>query len=197
MSWVDVRKLRNPEGKMRAHRPPISAWASLPIGVVTLTEQVKEHDDRETWYADMKQVVRDRIDEAGCATRFTNVFKGGMGHIIGTSGTITSLASVHLKLPYYQRDKVDGLWLDSVDAVRIARDMSQRTPAQRGAEPSIGDDRAMMLVAGCAIIDVLCEMWPCERVRVADRGLREGMLMGLMQQSQKLVTPPEGEPDGE
>lgn len=190
LSWVDVRKLRDSNGAMRAHRPPISAWASLPIGVVTLTEQVKEHDDRETWYADMKQVVRDRIDDAGCATRFTNVFKAGQGHIIGTSGTITSLASVHLKLPYYQRDKVDGLWLASDDAVRIARDMSQRTPSERGSEPSIGDDRAMMLVAGCAIIDVLCEMWPCERVRVADRGLREGMLMGLMQQSQKLVTPP-------
>jgi len=196
LSWVDVRKLRDPNGKMRAHRPPISAWASLPIGVVTLTEQVKEHDDRETWYADMKQVVRDRIDDAGCSTRFTNVFKAGKGHIIGTSGTITSLASVHLKLPYYQRDKVDGLWMESSDAVRIARDMSQRTPKERGAEPSIGDDRAMMLVAGCAIIDVLCEMWPSERVRVADRGLREGMLMGLMRQSQKPTPKPEAQTDG-
>jgi len=189
LSWVDVRKLREPNAPMKAHRPPISAWASLPTGVVTLTEQVKEHDDRETWYEDMKNVVRGLIDDAGCATRFTNTFKAGKGHIIGTSGTITSLASVHLKLPYYQRDKVDGLWMNSGDAVRVARDMSQRTPKERGAEPSIGDDRAMMLVAGCAIIDVLFEMWPSERVRVADRGLREGMLMGLMGQSQHLARP--------
>jgi len=186
LSWVDVRRLRDPQGKVRVHRPPISAWASLPIGVATLSERVPETDDRETWYANMKQVVRDEIDKAGCATRFTNSFKEGKGHLIGTSGTITSLAGIHLKLPYYQRDKVDGLWLRSSDAVRVARDMASRSPAERAKEPCIGQDRATLLVAGCAITDVLCEMWPSKMVRVADRGLREGMLMGLMKQSQKI-----------
>ena len=65
--------------------------------------------------------------------------------------------------------------------------MASRSPEDRAAEPSIGADRSKLLVAGCAITDVLCEMWPSQRIRVADRGLREGMLMGLMQQTQKLA----------
>lgn len=186
LSWVDVRRLRDPKNKARVHRPPISAWASLPIGVATLSERVPEIEDRRAWYETMKQAVRDEITKAGCETRFTNSFKDGKGHLIGTSGTITSLAGIHLKLPYYQRDKVDGLWLRSSDAVRVARDMASRSPADRAKEPCIGEDRSKLLVAGCAITDVLCEMWPSKMVRVADRGLREGMLMGLMQQSQKI-----------
>lgn len=186
LSWVDVRRLRDPDGVMRVHRPPISAWASLPVGVVTLSEQIPEHEDRATWYQDMKDRVRQCLVDAGCETRFLNTFKSGKGHLIGTSGTITSLAGIHLKLPYYQRDKIDGLWMPTNAAVDIARDMASRNFDDRAREPSIGTDRAKLLVAGCAITDVLCEMWPSERIRVADRGLREGMLMGLMQQSQKL-----------
>lgn len=186
LSWVDVRKLRDPDTPIKAHRPPISAWASLPVGVVTLSEQVPEHDDRAKWYADMKDRVRECIEAAGCTTRFANVFKAGKGHLIGTSGTITSLAGIHLNLPYYQRDKVDGMWMPTTSAVEIARDMASRSLQGRASEPCIGIDRAALLVAGCAITDVLCELWPSERVRVADRGLREGMLMGLMDQVQTL-----------
>jgi len=186
ISWVDVRKLRAQGGVNRVHRPPISAWASLPVGVVTLSEQFPEREDRAAWFQDMKDTVRRHIHERGAANRFTKTFAAGQGHIIGTSGTITSLAGIHLKLPYYQRDRVDGLWMKQSDTVAIARDMAMRSLAERAAEPSIGEDRSHMLVAGCAIIDVLCEMWPCERLRVADRGLREGILMGLMGQSQKV-----------
>ena len=100
LSWVDVRRLKDPNEESRVHRPPISAWASLPVGVVTLSEMVPETDDRETWYADMKAKVREAIAEQGCETRFTKTFKDGRGHLIGTSGTITSLAGIHLKLPF-------------------------------------------------------------------------------------------------
>jgi exopolyphosphatase/guanosine-5'-triphosphate,3'-diphosphate pyrophosphatase len=184
LSWVDVRKLRDAQSEHRLHRPPISAWASLPIGVVTLSERVPEIDDKAVWYEALKTVVREAIVAQGCETRFTNVFQQGRGHLIGTSGTITSLAGIHLKLPYYQRAKVDGLWLRSTDAVAVARDMGSRTFDERASEPCIGKDRAHLLVAGCAITDVLCEMWPSKMIRVADRGLREGMLIGLMQKGQ-------------
>ncbi len=184
LSWVDVRKLRDEQAGHRLHRPPISAWASLPIGVVTLSERVPEIDDKAVWYDQLRAVVREAIIGQGCETRFTNVFQQGRGHLIGTSGTITSLAGIHLKLPYYQRVKVDGLWLRSADAVAVARDMGSRTFDERAKEPCIGRDRAHLLVAGCAITDVLCEMWPSKMIRVADRGLREGMLIGLMQKGQ-------------
>lgn len=185
LSWVDVRKLRDDQANHRLHRPPISAWASLPIGVVTLSELVPEIDDKTAWYDELRNVVRQKIKEQGCETRFTNVFQQGRGHLIGTSGTITSLAGIHLKLPYYQRAKVDGLWFRSADAVAVARDMGSRTFDERAKEPCIGKDRANLLVAGCAITDVLCEMWPSKMIRVADRGLREGILIGLMQKGRK------------
>ena len=185
LSWVDVRKLRDDQANHRLHRPPISAWASLPIGVVTLSELVPEIDDKTIWYDQLRDVVRQKIVEQGCETRFTNLFQQGRGHLIGTSGTITSLAGIHLKLPYYQRAKVDGLWLRSADAVNVARDMGSRSFDDRAKEPCIGKDRANLLVAGCAITDVLCEMWPSKMIRVADRGLREGILIGLMQKGQK------------
>ena len=188
LSWVDVRKLRDDQAHHRLHRPPISAWASLPIGVVTLSELVPEIDDKAVWYDQLRDVVRQKIKEQGCETRFTNVFQQGRGHIIGTSGTITSLAGIHLKLPYYQRAKVDGLWLRTVDAVSVARDMGSKSFEGRAKEPCIGNDRASLLVAGCAITDVLCEMWPSKMIRVADRGLREGILIGLMQKGQKPKT---------
>lgn len=189
LSWVDVRKLRDPEHSTRIHRPPISAWASLPVGVVTLSEMVpdrgQEPEQLAARYEEMKGNVRRLIVEKGCETRFTTAFKEGRGHIIGTSGTITSLASLNLGLPYYQRDKIDGIWMQSEDVVRISRQMAALSIDKRAAEPCIGADRASLLVAGCAIMDVLCELWPAEKVRVADRGLREGMLMGLMDQNRR------------
>ncbi len=189
LSWVDIRRLRgslkDKDKSFRIHRPPISAWASLPLGVVTLSEQVPEGPDLEARYNDMKKAVKDAIAHSGCMNRFTKAFKMGKGHLIGTSGTITSLAAVHLKLPFYQRDRIDGLWIKRETAVDIARKMSLISTEERAKEPSIGTDRASLLVAGCAIMDVVCEMWPSENIRVADRGLREGMLMGMMQQSRK------------
>lgn len=187
LSWVDVRRLKDENLSTKIYRPPISAWASLPIGVVTLSERMPELNDRALWYENMKTVVRDEINKSNCKNRFVNIFNEGKGHIIGTSGTITSLAGIHLKLPYYQRDKVDGLWLRTSDAIKVSRYMSSLSPLERAKEPCIGEERANLLVAGCAITDVICEIWPSKIIRVADRGLREGMLMGLMQQKQKVT----------
>ena len=184
LSWVDIRRIRR-GGTGSVNKPPISAWASLPTGVATLSEMFPEHDDRASWYEDMKAHVRKCIVEQSCENHFTQVFRQGKGHIIGTSGTITSLAGVHLKLPYYQRKRVDGLWMPTSSAVEIARDLASRDIVSRASVPSIGEDRAKLLVAGCAIMDVLCELWPSERIRVADRGLREGMLISLMNQPGK------------
>jgi exopolyphosphatase/guanosine-5'-triphosphate,3'-diphosphate pyrophosphatase len=186
LSWVDVRRLKVQGVSASIYRPPISAWASLPIGVATLSERIPELGDRALWYETMKSVVRDEINKSGSENRFVNTFKEGKGHIIGTSGTITSLAGIHMKLPYYQREKIDGLWLRTSDAIKVSRHMSSLSPAERAKEPCIGEERASLLVAGCAITDVICETWPTKIIRVADRGLREGMLMGLMQQRQKV-----------
>jgi len=180
LSWVDVRRLRTDNARL--HRPPISAWVSLPIGVVNLSEMYPEdHDNRAEWYAKMKAHVLDEIQKRNRDKQFTNMFKDGNGHIIGTSGTVTSLAGVMMDLPNYQRDKIDGIWVDGPALIETARSLSAMPFAKRQQTPCVGDDRATMITAGCAILDVVYGLWPSEKVRVADRGLREGMLMGLMQ----------------
>ena len=208
LSWVDLRRVRSGEGVERVHRPPISAWASLPTGVVTLSEAIPSTDESPeglaTRYEAMKEHVRGLIRNAGCESRFTKTFAEGRGHLIGTSGTITSLAGIYLELPYYQRDKVDGLWMNGADVTEVSRRMAAMTIKERGNISCVGHDRASLLVAGCAIMDVLLEMWPAEKVRVADRGLREGMLMGLIASHNKNGRAPKrvngkgkGETDGQ
>ncbi|MBL4853049.1 MAG: Ppx/GppA family phosphatase [Robiginitomaculum sp.] len=182
LSWVDARRLRTDNNKNRLHRPPISAWVSLPIGVVNLSEMYPEdHRDRAGWYAAMKAHVLDEIQKQNKDKQFTNMFKDGKGHIVGTSGTVTSLAAVMMDLPNYQRDKIDGIWVDGPALIETARSLSAMPFAERQQTPCVGDDRATMITAGCAILDVVYGLWPSPKVRVADRGLREGMLMGLMQ----------------
>ncbi len=186
LSWVDVRRLRDNRMELKVHRPPISAWASLPVGVVTLSEQVDKILEPAVRYEIMKDKVRQAVEESGCESRFVNVFKQGQGHMIGTSGTLTSLAGIYQKLPYYQRVHIDGSIMPTQEAVDIAKRLALLSVTERAKEPCIGEDRAHLLVAGCAITDVLCELWPCEYIRVADRGLREGILMGLMGRVQKI-----------
>jgi len=104
---------------------------------------------------------------------------------VGTSGAITSLAGLHLGLPRYDRARVDGLWLSRDDCEAAANRLLALTPEQRAAEPCIGPDRADLVLAGAAILQAVQELWPCARVRVADRGLREGLLMSLMSERKK------------
>ena len=99
---------------------------------------------------------------------------------LGTSGTVTTLASLHLKLPEYDRNKVDGLWMKSLDAKNLSRDVANLSFDERCALPSIGSDRADLVVAGCAILEAMLSTWNVKNLRVADRGIREGILRGLM-----------------
>jgi exopolyphosphatase / guanosine-5'-triphosphate,3'-diphosphate pyrophosphatase len=101
-------------------------------------------------------------------------------HLLGTSGTVTTVAGVHLGLQRYDRSRVDGCWITTGDARRVADNLLNSTHEERVAEPCIGHERADLVLAGCAILEALIRMWPCERLRVADRGLREGILTTLM-----------------
>ena len=105
---------------------------------------------------------------------------GSRFHLLGTSGTVTTLAGVHLGLERYDRRRVDGLWMDNanVDAM-VAKLLSWDFQA-RVANPCIGADRADLVLGGCAILEAIRAVWPSERLRVADRGLREGILSELM-----------------
>ena len=100
--------------------------------------------------------------------------------MLGTSGTVTTLAAVHLDLPRYDRKKVDGLDMTFVDIRAVSRQLNGLNVSERAAIGCIGSNRADLVLAGCAILEGICATWPVGRLRVADRGLREGILLGLM-----------------
>jgi exopolyphosphatase/guanosine-5'-triphosphate,3'-diphosphate pyrophosphatase len=98
----------------------------------------------------------------------------GRMHLLGTSGTVTTLAGLHLELPRYDRRKVDGLWLSNSEVDRMLDMLLSWDFEARAANPCIGADRADLVLAGCAILQSIRKRWPSQRMRVADRGLREG-----------------------
>ena len=183
LSWIDLSQLRFDPMRRPPHpaRLPIKAWLSIPVGVVTLADRFPEPSEgREGWFGAMTQDVKAVLAAFDGARELEPVFAAGRAHLIGTSGAITSLAGMHLGLPRYERARVDGLWMTRQDCEAAAGKLMTMTARERAAQPCIGPDRADLVLAGAAILQAVQELWPCARVRVADRGLREGLLMSLM-----------------
>ena len=164
--------------------PPIISWGTCPIGVVTLAEDdiEPEGEARFAWYEALVARIAETIATVGDAQHLHESFAAGRGHIIGTSGTVTSLAGVYLDLPRYNRARVDGMWFDVKDCRSTISKLLAQTRDERAENACIGKDRADLVVIGGAIFDAVLRVWPSERIREADRGLREGVLMRLMAQ---------------
>ena len=177
LSW-----LRRVEGEMKT-----VAWMSAPLGVVTLAERHPEPENSgEAWYEAMVADMGAAIAVGGFVDDdMRRAFASGRGHLVGTSGAITSLAGVHLNLRRYQRDLVDGLWMTRGQCEAAADRLKALGAAGRATESCIGPDRADLVLAGAAILEAVQRAWPCERVRVADRGLREGLLLQQMRDDRR------------
>ena len=163
--------------------PRIIDWASVPWGVVSLTDTVGREEggskvDRLDRYARMRTLVSESF--APFAARVAGASRAEDIRLLGTSGTVTTLASLHLELPQYDRRAVDGLIVPSGSMREITTRLSAMSPEDRRRLPCIGNDRADLVVAGCAILDSILDIWPAERLGVADRGIREGILRSLM-----------------
>ena len=160
--------------------PKIKCWWSAPWGVVSLTEsEGRDFPDEAARLAAYSR-MRERVKNA--FRRFTELLPEKKENIrlMGTSGTVTTLASVHLALPSYDRRAVDGLMVPSDSMRQISRMMSGMSPNERADLPCIGADRADLVVAGCAILEAIMDIWPAKTLGVADRGIREGILRSLM-----------------
>ncbi len=158
----------------------ITAWTSLPVGVVSLAETFNGRDVTRASFAAMVAHVAAMIDRFAERDRLDHLQGNPNLHLLGTSGTVTTLAGIHLELPRYDRRRVDGLWMDDASVDRMMEKLLGWDFAQRVANPCIGADRADLVLAGCAILQAIRAVWPTPRLRVADRGLREGMLSELM-----------------
>ncbi|MFL6859160.1 MAG: Ppx/GppA phosphatase family protein [Allosphingosinicella sp.] len=160
--------------------PKIKCWWSAPWGVVSLTEsEGREFGDaaeRLAAYSRMKERVRHAF------RRFAELLPPGRDNIrlLGTSGTVTTLASVHLALPSYDRRAVDGLLMPAESMRAINAMLSRMSLEERAQLPCIGHDRADLVVAGCAILEAIMDIWPARTLGIADRGIREGILRSLM-----------------
>lgn len=181
LSWVDLKAAPSSGDGRLAGAPPVRAWLSVPIGVVTLAELFPEGEvATEGWFRQMVDHVKAQIAAFKRADPLKPLFEADRAHLIGTSGAITSLAGMHLRLPRYDRSRVDGIWMSRQECDAAAGRLLALSAAERAAQPCIGPDRADLVLAGAAILQAVQELWPCNRVRVADRGLREGILLSLM-----------------
>jgi exopolyphosphatase / guanosine-5'-triphosphate,3'-diphosphate pyrophosphatase len=165
--------------------PKLEAWFSAPIGVVTLAELYPEHADTRAWYNDMRQGAANMLTAFDPDRVIAKKLHGGVGHIIGTSGAVTSLAGVHLKLTRYARRFVDGIWISKDDTYSAINLLASQDRDGRASNPCIGPERADLVLAGAAILDAVLETWPSQRLRVADRGLREGLILTMMQKPKR------------
>jgi exopolyphosphatase / guanosine-5'-triphosphate,3'-diphosphate pyrophosphatase len=160
----------------------IVSWTSLPVGVVSLAERFGGRDVTREVFAAMVDEVVGHIERFEGRDRLGAIVNGKRFHLLGTSGTVTTLAGVHLGLERYDRRRVDGLWMESGNVDAMIEKLLGWDFAARVANPCIGADRADLVLAGCAILEGIRRIWPSERLRVADRGLREGILTELMAQ---------------
>lgn len=173
--WLAGEEGARPHADVSAR---MRSWISLPVGVVTLAERFGGVDVTpavfEAMIAEVEaalQGFKREAPEQPPADRF---------HLLGTSGTVTTLAGVHLNLGRYERRRVDGLWMSARDLDAVVEKLLAMSYADRAAQPCIGPERADLVLAGCAILEAIRRLFPSPRLRIADRGLREGILTQMM-----------------
>ena len=176
LSWVRVS--RDANGALSLET---AAWTSVPVGVVSLAERNDGPELSAEIFSEMAKMISARVAETSVPDDVRQSFQEGRGHLIGTSGTVTSLAGVHLQLARYSRRDVDGLWLTTEHINDVTAQLQAIGFEGRAAQPCIGRDRADLVVPGCAILDGILQAWPAARIRVGDRGLREGLLIDLIE----------------
>ena len=176
IAWLDgqaASALADPTKRIRA-------WDSLPVGVVTLAERHGGLDVTRDVFESMVEEVSQLL--TGFELAAAAAARGPHFHLLGTSGTVTTVGGIHLRLPRYDRRRVDGMWMRDEDVTAVIDGLLETRFDQRAANPCIGRDRADLVIAGCAILEAIRRAFPSERLRVADRGLREGILMNLMRE---------------
>jgi len=184
--WLDLRDVK-PGGRGAGCsrvdiQSRIADWISLRLGVVTLAEKHGGHVVTNDTYEAMVEDVVGELAAFKAQNKLHSEVENNRVHLMGTSGTVTTIAGIHLALPAYDRSRVDGCWLQTGEVRDVSSRLIAMSYEERVAQPCIGPERADLVLAGCAILEAVLRTWPCMRLRVADRGLREGMLANLMAQ---------------
>jgi exopolyphosphatase/guanosine-5'-triphosphate,3'-diphosphate pyrophosphatase len=165
------------DARARAAGAHIHDWISVPLGVATLHDRHAHVTDARARFEAMRAEFGGQLARFERTTRHTD---GVPLQIIGASGTVTTIAGAYLGLRRYDRNRVDGMWLPAAGAAAVIEQLVALDDTARESHPGLGADRSLLIVAGAAILSVVMAFWPCERIRVADRGLREGLLYALI-----------------
>ena len=164
----------------RRGRPSVIDAISLPLGVMLLAERHGGDQVPPETYESMVGETRQSLENFDRRHGIRDLIADGQVQMIGSSGTVTTLGGVFQGLPRYDRSVVDGSFLDFCEVARISRELCALDFDARAAHPCIGRDRADLVVGGCAVLEAICRLWPVGRLRIADRGVREGILIDLI-----------------
>lgn len=176
--WLEQGRQQAVAGLDKGLRERVRFWVSLKLGVVSLAEKFGGIDVSDAIFEAMVADVTEEL--GGFIARASGLGRCGRFHLLGTSGTVTTVAGIFLNLPRYDRRRVDGLWMSDAQVSATVRRLRRMRYRERVANGCIGPERADLVLAGCAILEALRRAFPAERLRIADRGLREGILLQLM-----------------
>jgi exopolyphosphatase/guanosine-5'-triphosphate,3'-diphosphate pyrophosphatase len=174
---TEIAWIRVPPGRAA---PELIGYISVPVGVVTLSERGGPSCFTEAGFHAVVDEVTDRLREFDAVHSIAREIRAGGVRLMGTSGTVTTLAGVALALPRYRRPLVDGQTLDAEVADQALGDLFALGREGLAAHPCVGPERVEFVLPGCAVYAAIRRVWPVPRLTVADRGLREGILMRLM-----------------
>lgn len=168
--WVRLHQNKSPD---------VVGLISLPCGVVTMTERYGQPEITAEGYRTMVSDIEEMLRPFDRQHGISAAIDRGEVQMLGTAGTVTTIAGVHMGLQRYNRAVVDGTWLDFEALSAISRMLVTSNFAERAAHACIGNGRAELVVAGCGVLEAVCSIWRAGRLRVADRGVREGILLDL------------------
>ena len=175
LMWVDVEKLR---AEPLAH--PILDWLSIGFGVMNLGDRFGGSDFAEMAFSDMVSFLQEKLQPFDSANNISQTIGDSAVQLLSTSGTVTTLAAIHMDLPRYDRSRIDGITLNISDLRDTVRRLLKMRPSERFNHPCIGPDRADFIISGCAIFEAISSLWPAGTITIADRGVREGIILSLL-----------------
>ncbi len=169
LMWVDVDNKQN-----------IIDWLSIGFGVMNLSDKFGGYNLADVTFSDMVNTLIERLKPFDAANGIKETIKNNNVQLLSTSGTVTTLAAIHLDLPRYDRSKIDGITLSVSDIRATTRRLLEMRQSERFHHPCIGPDRADFILSGCAIFEAITNVWPIGHITIADRGVREGIILSLL-----------------
>lgn len=174
--WVDIER-----GKI------IKDWLSVGFGVMNLSDKFGGSNFADIAFGDMVRTLNEQLDSFNKNNNIQEEIKQGNVQLLSTSGTVTTLAAINIGLPRYERSRIDGITLKVADLRGTVANLLSMRQSERFHHPCIGADRADFIMSGCAIFEAIGGMWQAEDITIADRGVREGIILSLMEKNAKPI----------